>query len=171
MIFDLSTNEKMDAVVGILYSAVKENHQRLKLICEGMTQEELEYRGPYNNLNSTSQLIRHLTYVDSKWVYRIKDEPFPSSLEKRYGPALDAKGKLPLIKGVSLNTLISDYDDVIEMLKNSCTHLTDEDLNKKVLFGHHSDKQATIRWGIWHIADHSRYHQANINLLRKWYGH
>jgi hypothetical protein len=29
--------------------------------------------------------------------------------------------------------------------------------------------KATIRWGIWHIADHNRYHQAHINQLRKRY--
>ncbi|OLR82050.1 cytosolic protein [Bacillus cereus] len=28
---------------------------------------------------------------------------------------------------------------------------------------------ATIRWGIWHIADHNRYHQAHISRLRKLY--
>ncbi|MED0923864.1 DinB family protein, partial [Bacillus paranthracis] len=31
------------------------------------------------------------------------------------------------------------------------------------------EENATIRWGIWHIADHNRYHQAHISQLRKLY--
>ncbi|OBY80950.1 hypothetical protein BBG47_03730 [Paenibacillus sp. KS1] len=27
--------------------------------------------------------------------------------------------------------------------------------------------EATIRWGIWHIADHSRHHFANIVFMKK----
>ncbi|WFR65731.1 hypothetical protein P9222_13715 [Paenibacillus amylolyticus] len=34
---------------------------------------------------------------------------------------------------------------------------------------HQNEKQATIRWGLWHMADHNRYHQAHINQLRKWF--
>ncbi|PWN15864.1 hypothetical protein CU072_09865 [Bacillus thuringiensis] len=30
-------------------------------------------------------------------------------------------------------------------------------------------ENATIRWGVWHIADHNRYHQAHISRLRKLY--
>lgn len=82
---------------------------------------------------------------------------------------IDANNKLPLVKGKSRNTLIADYETVIKMLEETCTELTDADLNRVVLFGHENEKQATIRWGLWHIADHSRYHQAHINQLSKWY--
>lgn len=54
------------------------------------------------------------------------------------------------------------------MLKDTCAQLTDDDLDRVVTFGHEDQKEATVRWGLWHIADHSRYHQANINQLRKW---
>ncbi|WP_026701279.1 DinB family protein [Salibacterium aidingense] len=159
----------MTPTVGLLYSAVKENNQRLKSITEGMSLEEVEYKGPNNNFNSTAQLINHLSYVDLKWVYRIKGESLPPSLEEKYGPALDAEGRLPMIKNKSLGSLVSDYEEIIKMLKETCTQLRDADLERATAFGHDNEKQATIRWGIWHIADHSRYHQANINLLRRWY--
>ncbi|MMZ69364.1 hypothetical protein D1872_321910 [compost metagenome] len=64
---------------------------------------------------------------------------------------------------------MSDYQDVIRLLEDTCTQLTDSNLDQVVNFGHQNEKQATIRWGLWHIADHCRYHQAHINQLRKWY--
>ncbi|MFD0677410.1 MULTISPECIES: DinB family protein [unclassified Paenibacillus] len=169
MLYDLQGEATMSPIVGILYSAVKENNQRLQLITNGMSQEEVDYKGPTNNFNSTAQLIKHIMYVDLNWVYRIKGQPLPHSLKEQHGPMIDANNRLPMIKGKSLNTLISDYEGVLTMLKDTCTQLTDSDLDTIVTFGHENEKQATIRWGLWHMADHSRYHQANINQLRKWY--
>lgn len=82
---------------------------------------------------------------------------------------IDENGRLPMVRGKSLITLMSTYESVITMLKDACVQLTDDDLAGIVTFGHENEKQATIRWGIWHIADHSRYHQAHINQLRRWY--
>lgn len=53
-----------------------------------------------------------------------------------------------------MNTLISDYEGVIKMLIDACADLTDTDLNQVVTFGHGNEKQATMRWGLWHMADH-----------------
>jgi hypothetical protein len=50
------------------------------------------------------------------------------------------------------------------MFESVCIGLTDADLNRRVYYENGSE--ATIRWGIWHIADHSRYHQANIKHLK-----
>jgi len=160
----------MSPIVGMLYSAVVQNNQRLQFITNGMTQDEVDYKGHDSQYNSTAQLIRHIMYVDLNWVYRIKGQPLPQSFKDQFGPMIDENNKLPMIKGVSLNKLISDYDGVLIMLKDSCTRLIDSDLDTIVAFGHENEKQATIRWGLWHMADHSRYHQAHINQLRKWYG-
>ncbi|MBD2870379.1 DinB family protein [Paenibacillus arenilitoris] len=159
----------MSPIAGMLYSAVKENSQRLQAITSGMSQDEVDYRGPRNNSNSTAQLIKHILYVDLNWIYRMKGEPLPQALKERHGPMIDASNRLPMVQGQSLNTLMSDYEDVLTMLKETCTQLKDADLDKVVTFGHDNEKRATIRWGLWHMADHSRYHQAHINLLRKWY--
>lgn len=169
MLHDLKSDETMTPIVGMLFSAVKENYQRLQLITTGMKQEEIDYRGPDNKINSTAQLIQHLLYVDLNWVYRIKGQALPSSLKQQHGPMLDENNRLPMVKGISANELLANYDDVLRMLKDSCIPLTDADLDRVVTFGHENEKQATIRWGIWHIADHSRYHQAQVNQLRKWY--
>ena len=169
MLYDLRGEQSMSPVVGMLFSAVHENYQRLHSITFGMTQDEVDYKGPDNRSNSTAQLIKHLLYVDLNWVFRIKGQTLPQQLQEEYGPMIGADNRLPMVQGVSWKTLMSKYEQVIRMLRDSCSQITDVDLAKVVTFGHDNEKQATIRWGIWHMADHSRYHQAQINLLRKWY--
>jgi len=169
MIYDLQGEANMSPIVGMLYSTVKENSQRLQLISKGMTQEEVDYKGPNDMFNSTAQLIKHIMYVDLNWIYRFRGLPLAQSLIEQYGPMIDANNRLPHIQGKSLNTLMSDYENVLTMLRDTCTRLLDDDLDKVVTFGHENEKQATIRWGLWHMADHNRYHQAHINQLRKWY--
>ncbi|UPK46399.1 DinB family protein [Paenibacillus pabuli] len=169
MLYDLKGEANMSPVVGLLYSAVTENSQRLQRITDGMSLEEIDYKGPNHNFNSTAQLIKHITYVDLNWVYRINGLPLPQTLKEQHGPMIDEHGRLPMVQGVSLSILMSTYEGVITMLKDACAQLTDDDLARIVTFGHENEKQATIRWGIWHIADHSRYHQAHINQLRRWY--
>lgn len=101
MFYDLQGEASMSHIVGILYSAVKENSQRLQLITAGMLQEEVDYKGPNNNFNSTAQLIKHIMYVDLNWVYRMKGQPLPHSLKEQYGPMIDASNRLPMVKGES----------------------------------------------------------------------
>lgn len=167
MVFDLRGESNMAPTVGMLYSTVKENFQRLKSITKGMSQEELDYHGPNGMLNSTGQLIKHLAYVDLNWVYRIKGDPVPDTFEKKYGPILDENNRLPNVKGVPLQELLSNYEEVFEMFGSECARLTDNDLDEIVTY--EEGKKATIRWGIWHMSDHNRYHQAQINQLHKWY--
>ncbi|WP_195575559.1 DinB family protein [Paenibacillus sp. 1001270B_150601_E10] len=169
MLYDLKGENSMSPIVGMLHSAVIENNQRLWLITDGMSQEELDYKGNNHRFNSTAQLIKHLMVVDLNWACRIKGEPLSVSLKERYGPMIDQNNELPMVKEVCLKSLMSNYDDVLAMLKDACLSLTDDDLVKVVTFGHNNEKQATLRWGLWHIADHCRYHQAHINQLRKWY--
>lgn len=169
MLYDLKGEPNMTTMVGMLYSAVKENNQRLKSITEGMSQEEVDYKGPDNSFISTAQLLKHLLYVDLNWAYRTKGQPLPQALIEAYGPMIDENNKLPMVKGIPLNTLMSEYDGVLTMLNNACAQFTDADLDNVATFGLENEKQATIRWGLWHMADHSRYHQAHINQLRKWY--
>lgn len=91
----------------------------------------------------------------------------PLDLEAKYGPMLDENNQLPQLKGISLEVLLNDYDDVINMIKSLCYQLTDKQLNQ--LVDYENGNEATIKWGIWHIADHNRYHQAHITQLRKWF--
>lgn len=89
MFYDLQGEANMSPIVGMLFSAVKENNQRLRIITEGMSQEEVDYKGPDNSFNSTAQLIKHILYVDLNWVYRMKGQPLPEPLKEQYGPMIE----------------------------------------------------------------------------------
>ncbi|SES18771.1 hypothetical protein SAMN04487944_12278 [Gracilibacillus ureilyticus] len=105
MLYDLKGEAGMAPIVGMLYSAVKENSQRLQSITTGMTLEEIDYKGPGNQFNSTAQLMRHIMYVDLNWVYRIKGQPLPDLLQDHYGPMIDKDNRLPHINGISWNIM------------------------------------------------------------------
>jgi len=167
MILDLRGEPNMEPFVGMLYSMVEGNYERLKSIVAGMGQEELDFKGPNQKYNSIAQLLRHLSYVDLSWVFRIKGEVIPEEYVAKFGPMLDENNELPQIKDISLDVIIKQYNDVISKFKSICYQLTDKQLNRIVEY--ENGNKATIQWGIWHIADHSRYHQAHINQLRKWY--
>lgn len=164
LIRDLSTDEKMAPAVGVLFSAVNENIGRLKSIVSGSSQEMLDDKGEHGNKNSIAQLIYHLINVDIRWVYRIRQEELPSEVEEAFGPMTDENGHLPEVKGVPLSVLLQQYDEVLEVLKKTAEQLTEEDLLKTVPY---EGGFATIRWGIWHMSDHNRYHQAHIQALIK----
>ncbi|MBP1083923.1 MULTISPECIES: DinB family protein [Bacillus] len=165
MILDLKGTPLMEKNVGMLYAMVENNYRRLKSIVNGMTQSELDFKGTNGELNSTAQLLKHLAYVDVKWVYRIQGETLLDHLEKKYGPEVDDNGRLPSIEGVPLSSLLEDYDFVFRQFEQACQQIKDADLETRVQYA----DGATIKWGIWHMADHNRYHQAHINQLRKWY--
>lgn len=167
MILDLKGVQGMEPVTGMLYSMFEGNYQRLKSIVAGMSQEELDYKGPDQKYNSTAQLLKHLAYVDLNWVFRIKGEAMPDDLKNKYGPMLDEHNQIPEVNGASLEDLLENYDTVADMLKTLCMRLTDRELDRVVEY--ENGNTATIRWGIWHMGDHNRYHQAHINQLRKWF--
>jgi len=164
---DLHLDNEMEPSVALLYATVSDTYERLKLLVKDVDQEELFFKGTENKMNSIGQLLRHLAVVDLHWVYRLKNQQIPSSLQKEYGPLVDAAGQIPSIKDTTIIDLIDSYDKVQAMFRLECTKLSEEGLNNVVSY--ENGKTATIRWGIWHIADHSRYHHAHIGLLKKLY--
>ncbi|MBC6973122.1 DinB family protein [Bacillus sp. Xin] len=164
---DLSLERDMNSNVAVLYATVSDTFKRLRNLVEGVGKDELHYKGPFNDENSIGQLLQHLAVVDLHWVYRLKGEQIPAFLQRKYGPMLDDKGELPNIKKGSLQELMQDYQNVQNMFYDECMKLTEVDLTREVYY--ENGQTATIRWGIWHIADHNRYHQAHISRLRKSY--
>ncbi|PEY29021.1 hypothetical protein CN354_27155 [Bacillus cereus] len=164
---DLYLERDMNPHVAILYATVSDTFNRLINLVESVEKEELYYKGPANDENSIGQLLQHLAVVDLHWVFRLKGVQVPKLLQEKYGPMLDEKGELPNIQKDSLQELMQDYQDVQNMFYNECIKLIETDLTREVYY--EKGETATIRWGIWHIADHSRYHQAHISRLRKLY--
>ncbi|MGN7233880.1 DinB family protein [Priestia megaterium] len=159
----------MEPSVALLYATVADTYKRLKLLVNDVDQEELFFKGPNNEMNSIGQLLRHLAVVDLHWVYRFKDQSIPLSVQKGYGPLIELTGQLPSVKDTTTVDLVNSYEKVQMMFRLECIKLSEKDLTKVVSY--ENGQTATIRWGIWHIADHSRYHQAHISLLKKLYRH
>ncbi|WP_243522674.1 DinB family protein [Bacillus pseudomycoides] len=164
---DLYLERDMNPHVAILYATVSDTFNRLINLVESVEKEELYYKGPANDENSIGQLLQHLAVVDLHWVFRLKGVQVPKLLQEKYGPMLDEKGELPNTQKDSFQELMQDYQDVQNMFYNECIKLIETDLTREVYY--EKGETATIRWGIWHIADHSRYHQAHISRLRKLY--
>ncbi|WP_425355421.1 DinB family protein [Saccharibacillus sacchari] len=164
--YDLDPDLFMSPIVGLLHSMVDYNYQRLLRLVEGC-ENVIDYKGPDNDLNSIGQLLRHLTVVDLHWVYRLQGREIPNEKINEFGPMYDVEGKLPMIQGISLDVLLSEYAGVQKQLKDVCMRFEDEDLNNIVPF--EKGNSASIRWGIWHVADHSRHHYSNIAYLKKLY--
>lgn len=167
MLIDLKLDSEMEPTVALLYATVSNTYKRLKHLVKEVTAEELVYKGPTGDMNSIGQLLKHLAVVDLHWVYRFKNQTIPLSVEEKYGFLIDSNGQLPSVSNTTTLELLNNYKVVQEMFYKECKKLSKEDLNKVVKY--EDGKNATIRWGIWHIADHSRYHQAHIALLRKYY--
>ncbi|CAM4272984.1 hypothetical protein BAMA_20555 [Bacillus manliponensis] len=164
---DLHLQADMNPVVALLYATVSDTYERLKQYVAHATQEEIDYKGPDGDLNSIGQLLRHLAVVDLHWVYRLKHEDVPLQLQQKYGPMIGEDGKLPPVANISLEQLLQEYGEVQTMFYLQCKKLTEAELKREVFY--EKGESATIRWGIWHIADHSRYHQAHIGWMRKLY--
>ena len=164
---DLCLEKNMNPQVAILYATVTDTFKRLQKLVEGTDEKELSFKGTENNENSIGQLLQHLAVVDLHWVYRLKGEPVLQALDNIYGSMLNEVGKLPRLRKQTLQQLMQDYEVVQNMLYEECMKLTENDLTREVFY--EKGENATIRWGIWHIADHNRYHQAHISRLRRLY--
>ncbi|MCZ6943290.1 DinB family protein, partial [Bacillus mycoides] len=158
---DLHLEKDMNPNVAILYATVTDTFKRLQRLVEGIEKNELSYKGSENNENNIGQLLQHLAVVDLHWLYRLKGEEVPQLLENKCGPMLNEKGKLPSLRKHTLQELMKDYEAVQHMFYEECMKLTENDLTREVFY--EKGENATIRWGIWHIADHNRYHQAHIS--------
>jgi uncharacterized damage-inducible protein DinB len=164
-LFDLSHDTEMTPVIGLLYGMVGYNYERLKRLVYGLNQEQIDFKGFNNDLNSIAQLLKHLTVVNLYWVYRLQSLNLPENLKEKYGPMYDDDGKLPLIKDISLQTLFEEYDQIQKLIRDVCLMKKDSELDQVIPF--ENGNTATVRWGIWHIADHTRHHYANIVQLKK----
>lgn len=163
--YDLSPDSQMTPIIGLLHSTVTYNFARLKRLVKGLTQEDIDYKGQNNEFNSIAQLLRHLAVVDLHWVFRLQSKYIPAELQEAFGKMYDEDGKLPIVKNIPLQKLLTEYEQVQSMFKEVCIKKTDNDLQEVVPF--ENGNSATVRWGIWHIADHSRHHYANISHLKR----
>ncbi|MFZ5817802.1 MAG: DinB family protein [Bacillota bacterium] len=166
MRYDLVPDPAMAPTVGLLHAMLEDAHGRLRELVGDMAQEEYDYKGPSGQLNSASQLVRHLVYVDIRWLYRIRGESIPPAVEARFGPFRDEQGRLPASRGRSPAEMLAEYGEVKEQLRAACRGLTDGDLDRRYIVS--NGAEVTLRWGLWHLGDHNLFHQGQITWLKSW---
>lgn len=163
--YDFDIKPGMTGTAGLLHSMVRYNFERLKRQVKGLTQEEIDYKGKERNQNIIAELLRHLSVVDLNWVYRLQCKEVPKEWIEKLGPMIDENGKLPAVHRISVSTLIQEYEQIQHMLEDICMNIKETQLEDQVPF--ENGNTASIRWGIWHVADHSRHHYAQIVGIKK----
>ncbi len=133
-LYDLNPDPEMSQIIGLLHATVTYNYQRLRRLVEGLTPEEIDYKGPQNELNSIAQLLRHLAVVDLHWVFRLQSKEILPDLKAYFGSMYDDNGMLPMVKGVHLETLLEEYEQIQVMFREVCLNMTDKDLLREVAF-------------------------------------
>jgi uncharacterized damage-inducible protein DinB len=161
-------NPGLPPILGQAFSQLEDAFNKLSRRTQEMSQEELEYVGPAGSINSTATLLGHLAVVDLGYLYCIKGEPMSPELEEAYGPYQTEDGKLPQVTGKSVGELLDRYQQVLGMIREYLQTLSDEDATRQVNIDWWSEP-ATVRYVLWHIANHSMFHQGHIERLRAWY--
>lgn len=147
------------------YGLVEDGFRRLRNLVKGMSAEELEYLGAGGNRNSTATLLLHLALTDLEYLHCIRGEPIPADLAARFGPYHTGEGHLPPVTGRSVEELLAQYAEVIELGRAYMADLTDADSERPVKVEWWS-QPATVRFVLWHMAGHSMFHQGQIQRLR-----
>lgn len=150
------------------FSQLEHAFRRMTRVVQDMSQEELEYTGPADNINSTAMLIAHTTCTEIGFLYTIKGEEVPPDVEAAYGPYMTADGTLPKVSGRSAEELLERHRQVQGMVRAYLSSLSDADATREVKIPWWSDS-ATVRYVLWHMAAHSMFHQGQIARLREWY--
>lgn len=154
--------------LAVPFGLVEHAFRRLRNLVQDMDQDELEYSGPAGAPNSTASLLRHLAFVDLGYLHCIKGEPIPEDLEAEYGPYHDETGRIPAVRGRSVEDLLQPYQRVIDMVRDYLRTQTDADAERPVRVPWWPEP-ATVRYVLWHMAGHSMFHQGQIRRLREWY--
>lgn len=166
MYLDVNAPGHRSPVAALLQGQIDYTYQNLRKLAGDMSSDELEYQGPDGTLNSTGTLIMHLANADLTWLYRLQGMTPPLEVRARFGPARQPGKRLPEIHGYSAAQLLDLYGEVQAQLQQYTRTLTDEDLAQVVW--RTDEYEATARWGLWHIAEHSNFHQGHIIWLKAW---
>lgn len=153
--------------LALLFGQVETAERFLVWLTQRCSQEEMEYRGPAGDRNSIATLILHIAGCNLMWVYPIlQDRPVPEELQGRF-ILHEGDGPMPAVVGLPAAELLDRHRESVAHLREYLLTLSDADLDRTVSMG--PEVEATIRWGLWHIAEHSMLHQGHIRWLRLWY--
>lgn len=156
-----------DPQLSLLYGQIDTAQQFLFWLIQRCTPDELEYRGPAGDRNSIASLVLHIAGCNLQWVFKVlQRQPIPADLQERF-ICHEGEGPLPEVRGLSAQELMDRHRETVGMVKAYMLTLRDTELDRVVSLGPRVD--ASVRWGLWHLAEHSMLHQGHIRWLRTWY--
>ncbi len=128
--------------VALLDAQIADAFARLGRLAGDMTQSELEYAGPRGDRNTTASLLAHLAHVDMTWLAHLQGREAPAGL----GPARDAGGRIPAVKGETAQALPARYARVQDQIHAHTAALGDGDLAQALPAWH--GYEVTPRWAL-----------------------
>lgn len=148
-------------MLSTMFGQMQNAFMRLGWLVADLTQEELEYRGPYGDLNSIATLLWHIPCADAGWLHLARGEEIPTEYTDE-----DPDGNLLVITGRTAKELLDRYRAILDQWEAYLITLTDADLHRQIQ--HASEAAATLRWALWHVAEHNIGHQNQMVWLKRW---
>jgi len=143
-------------------------YRRVTGVVQGREQGAFDYLGPGGDVNSAAMLIAHLAVTDLEYLYRIIGTQAPGELQELVGPYQDAQGRLPVVSGRSPAEMLARYGKIIDLIRDYVKTLADE-VAPRTRGGPRGPQPGTLRYGSWHMAPHSLFHQGQIARLKAAY--
>lgn len=148
----------------LLYGQIRDAHRQLRQTVEQMTDAELAYAGPRGTDNSSLSILLHLAFADAYLGRLATGMEVPDHLKQRLGPPRDEAKRLPK-PGPELgrDQILALIEEVHGHVRAALERMGDHDLDRTMPFGRQDE--ATARWVLWHMADHTMLHLGQIRLL------
>ncbi|MDR6226186.1 DinB family protein [Desmospora profundinema] len=161
------TSPNLPEDLSVPFGLMEDAFHRLSRLVSDMSQDEVDYRGPTGEVNSTGTLIQHLAATDLGYLYCIKGEPSEKLIDE-FGPDRTEDGRLPTVNGQPVDSLLASYRSVLDRVHEYLMTRTETDATLSVTVPWWPEP-ASVRYVLWHMAGHSMYHQGQIRRLREWY--
>lgn len=165
MRLDVRLDPILPPLVALLWGQIEDARRQLQELVAGMDQPALEYRGPTGDDNSTASLLAHLALSDLSFARHCFGTEIPVDVRARFGPNRDEAGRLPVVTGVPAAELLDRVDTAHGYLRRGMAGLQDTDLDRVLPLFRGND--GTLRWVLWHVADHHMLHQGQIRTLKR----
>jgi uncharacterized damage-inducible protein DinB len=168
-LIDLKVPGGTDPLVGLLMGQIQDAYEQLKKAIAEMTAEQLDYRGPTGDMNSTGTLINHILAADLFFAYK-RLSPTQEEIPAHWDGVVDRTGgmanPLPFVGGLDAAAWTARIERVQAELLPLVARLRDADLERPWQ-PPNRDFQLTARWLLWHWGEHTMGHVGQIRVLKK----
>lgn len=165
MLYDLAESS-LSGEFALLYAQIRDAYQRLGELVADMNEAELHYAGPAGTDNCTAAILLHLAVGDADMAARWAGVTLPAGRRERLGPGRDEAGRLPAPPaGWTAGDSLAALDEIHGHLRTTLAGMSPADLERRSSF--RKVHEVTLRWALWHMAEHSMLHQGQIRVLKR----